>query len=585
MPLYRSLARCACLLLILLTATPGAHAQGAEATQAFEREFGDAYLDRYWQLNGDAAIAVGYYRYADTLRAPDAKLRSAQLAFIQLSLQRLATYDRTVLDAAARSDAALLKNQLESQRWALTEYRDWQWNPAQYNVADSFALLLDTGYAPLEQRLRTVSKRLTQVPAYYAAAQRQVQHPVREYTQLAIEQNRGALGVFGDELQKRVNDSALKPAERSLLLRRAAAARSAIEGYIAFLQKIDAAQGAETRSFRIGAALYERKFAYDIQSGDSAEALYRRALAEKDRLHAQMEQLTTQLWPKYMGDTPPPADRLDRIGALIQRIAQNHVRPEHFVDTVKAQIPQLEKWVSDHQLLTLDPTRPLQVRETPPYQRGFSVASLAAPGPYDPTANTYYNVSPLDGYTPEQAESFLREYNDYIVQVLNIHEAVPGHYVQLLYSNKSPSRIKALFGNGAMVEGWAVYAERMMLESGWAESPEMWLMYSKWNLRVVCNTILDYSLHVLNLSEADAMRLLTHEAFQSQTEASGKWRRARLSSVQLTSYFAGYSAIYDLRERLKREQGKDFDLKRFHEQFLSYGSAPVSMIESLMRGN
>lgn len=186
--------------------------------------------------------------------------------------------------------------------------------------------------------------------------------------------------------------------------------------------------------------------------------------------------------------------------------------------------------------------------------------------------------------TDEQAESYLREYNHWILQVLNIHEAIPGHYTQLVYSNESPSLVKSLFGNGAMVEGWAVYAERMMLEQGYGNfEPEMWLMYYKWNLRVICNTILDYSIQVKGMTEEQAIKLMIEEAFQQQAEAEGKWRRATLSQVQLTSYYAGYREIYDLREELKQQQGKAFDLKRFHESFLSYGSAPVKYISQLMQ--
>ncbi len=170
-----------------------------------------------------------------------------------------------------------------------------------------------------------------------------------------------------------------------------------------------------------------------------------------------------------------------------------------------------------------------------------------------------------------------------MLPVLNIHEAIPGHYVQLVYANRSPSLIKSIFGNGAMIEGWAVYSERMMLESGYGEhKPEAWLVYSKWNLRSVCNTILDYGVHVLGMTEAEAIDLLTRQAFQTEAEAADKWRRVKLTSVQLTSYFAGYAAILDLREQLKRERAGAFDLKGFHEQFLSYGSAPVRVIRELM---
>lgn len=573
------LRRLAVLWLMFVAASASAGAEDAR----FQKEFGDGFLDSYWSHNPAAAISAGYYKYAGRLIVPDAAGRQVYLRFVQTTLARLQKIEPGRLSPALRTDWALLKNQLESQRWTMEEYRDWAWNPAQYNVADPIMLLLTTDYAPLEQRLRAILQRLQVVPDYYHAAEQQLLYPIREYTQLAIQQNTGTLDVLGEDLERAVAGSRLSAAERALFFQRLKAARQAITGYVEFLKLEDARQDVSSRSFRIGPALYEKKFSFDIQSGFSAAELYRRALAEKERLHALMDGLADQLWPKYLVGVAKPKDRLDKIAAIIEKISANHVAREQFVPEVQRQIPQLERWVHERGLMALDPSRPLQVRETPAYQRGFSIASIDAPGPYNPTASTYYNVSPLDAYTPEQADSFLREYNDYILQILNIHEAVPGHYVQLVYSNKSPSRIKALFGNGAMVEGWAVYAERMMLESGWGQNaPEMWLMYGKWNLRVVCNTILDYSLHVLNMNEAQAMNLLTREAFQSQTEAVGKWRRARLSAVQLTSYYAGYAEIYEFREQLKRLQGAKFDLRQFHERFLSYGSAPVRMIRELM---
>ena len=134
-----------------------------------------------------------------------------------------------------------------------------------------------------------------------------------------------------------------------------------------------------------------------------------------------------------------------------------------------------------------------------------------------------------------------------------------------------------------MVEGWAVYSERMMLEEGYGNfEPELWLMYYKWNLRVIANTIFDYSIQVKGMTEEQAITLMTEEAFQQTAEAEGKWRRATLSQVQLTSYYSGYREIYDFREELKTSQGEKFDLKTFHEQFLSYGSAPVKYIRELM---
>jgi uncharacterized protein (DUF885 family) len=331
--------------------------------------------------------------------------------------------------------------------------------------------------------------------------------------------------------------------------------------------------------------LYEDKFKFDIVSGYSASELYTKAVNRKAELHHEMAALSRTLWPKYFGSASMPTDSLQLIRKMIDTLSVKHVHRDSFLQSIEQQIPNLVKFISDKDLIYIDPSKPLVVRKTPAYMEGSGAgASISAPGPYDKNANTYYNVSPLTGYTPGEAESYLREYNFYILQILNIHEAIPGHYTQLVYSNQSPSIIKSVLGNGAMVEGWAVYTERMMLENGYGNNePEMWLMYYKWHLRSVCNTILDYSVHVNGMTEQEAMKLLVDGAFQQTAEAAGKWRRVKLSSVQLTSYFNGFSEIYDLREELKKKG--DFDLKKFHEKFLSYGSAPVKYIKGLMMQN
>ena len=267
---------------------------------------------------------------------------------------------------------------------------------------------------------------------------------------------------------------------------------------------------------------------------------------------------------------------------MIDKISEKHVKPEEFQTAIEKQMPELVEFIKQKDLIYIDPSKPLVVRREPDYMAGVAGASISAPGPYDKNGNTYYNVGSLASWDKDRAESYLREYNHYILQILNIHEAIPGHYTQLVYANQSPSLIKAIFGNGAMIEGWAVYTERMMLESGYENSDEMWLMYYKWNLRTTCNTILDYSVHTKEMSKEDALNLLINEAFQQKAEAEGKWRRVSVTQVQLCSYFSGYTEIYDFREELKKQAGDKFNLKQFHEKFLSYGSAPVKYIKELM---
>ncbi|MGV8941326.1 MAG: DUF885 domain-containing protein [Lysobacter sp.] len=561
-----------------VTAQAGQDARFAQVAESL--------LMRALERSPEWSIRAGRYDSAALLTIPDAASRADDLAFAAAGLAELAAFDPSQLPASQRIDHTLLKNRFESTRWYLQTFRDWAWNPSSYNVAGTTALLLNTPYAAEDERLRTVMARLEQVPQYYAAAQANIADPTVEHVDLAIVQSRGSLSVFGDELRQRVAASGLSADEQALFNARIDAARGAIDGWTAWLegeQKRLAAAG-ETRSFRIGEALYEPKFRYDVQSHYTAAELYQRAVDEKNRLHEQMDVTTRELWPKYFPDTAMPEDRLARIGRMIDNLSARHVSREQFVDEIKRQIPLLIEFVRQHDLLDQDASRPLVVRETPEYMRGGGAgASISAPGPFNPTADTYYNVSPLDAYSDAEAESFLREYNHWVLQILNIHEAVPGHYTQLLHANKSPSLVKSLIGNGAMIEGWAVYSERMMLEAGWGEqAPEMWLMYGKWNLRVVTNAILDYAVHVRGMTQAEAMDMLKREAFQEDTEAVNKWRRVRLSQVQLTSYFTGYAEILDLREQRKASLGDAFDLKAFHNEFLSYGNAPVPAIAELM---
>jgi uncharacterized protein (DUF885 family) len=532
----------------------------------------DTFLEALWQQDPDAAVTAGRFEFTARLRLPDATRRASMRRFLAGWLKRFQAVADAGLDTAQRMDRAMLIAKLQSDLWRLDALREWAWNPAEHNPAGPIDLALNTDWAPVQQRVTALHERIRQLPAYYAAARASLSGVTREHTELALQQAPGVLAVLED-----LESHAQKQGLGALMQPDLARARAAVAGWQAHLQRL---LPTAKRPWRLGAALYETKFGHDIQSARSARETYELALARREAVLADMATQAQLLWPTVIGVEPPPADRFALIGRVIDRLSERHVAREKFVDEIRARIPQLEAWIRQHDLLTLDASKPLVVRETPVYQRGVAGASIEAPGPYRPQDSTYYNVTPLDDLAPEQAESTLREYNHWILQILNIHEAIPGHYTQLVYANRAPSKVKALFGSGSMIEGWAVYGELMMLESGYGASPEMTLMWGKWHLRSVTNTVLDYRVHVLGLGEAEALDLLQRQAFQTEREAREKWRRVQLTSVQLTSYFSGFSEIHALRERVKARPG--FNLKAFHEQFLSYGSAPVRLIAAEM---
>ena len=545
------------------------------------------FVDHLWKTYPSWASGEGMHAYDSVLTINNNEKRKEVRAFIDSNQRALKAIDIKGLSELNQIDFYLIRDYLEKDKFFLDEMKGGQWNPSQYNLGGQFFSVLSYQGHSLEKRLTDISYKIDRVPDYYAFAKKNITKPTLVHTNLAISQIAGSVTIFDKSIRDSVVKSNLTAEQKQLIDTKLTNAVAAINDYTAWLAnelKPQVESGERSRDFRLGDTLYEQKFKYNMGSSFSAKEIYQKAIERKLELHQKMYEVSERLWPKYFGETTFPEYREEAIMKMIDTLSYVHTHRDSFITTIRSQIPELVEFINEKDLLTLDPEKPLTVRAPPEYMRGVAGASISAPGPYDANAETYYNVTPLDHYSEEEAESYLREYNQYLLQILNIHEAIPGHYTQLVYSNKSPSLIKSILGNGAMIEGWAVYTELMMLENGYGNnSDELWLMYYKWNLRTVCNTILDYSAHVLGMNEEEAITLLTKEAFQQQAEAEGKWRRVQLSSVQLCSYFTGFYEIVDLREELKRTKGEEFDLKAFHEEFLSYGSAPVKYIRLLMK--
>ena len=565
-------------LILLVTILSCNKKNNIDSDKTFET-YKNTFVKNLWITYPEWASSQGFHKFDSVLKIPNDAYRKEQLQFSNSNLDSLKKFDLENLSDNNKTDYQMIKNQLESIIFDVNEMKSYQWNPALYNVSGSFAEILNGDYEPLENRLKNFSLKMNNVAKYYAAAKTNLKNPTLEHLDLAVSQNNGGLSVFKDDLKKAVFKSKLSQLEKKQILEKAETTCLIIGSYADYLLKI---QNKTPRSFRLGKDLYVKKFNFDLQSGYTADEIYQKAIDHKKELHQKMFELANRILKYNPKNEPTETEKLAIIKQVIDKISLQHTTPEKFQSEIEKQIPELTAYVKEKNLLYIDPSKPLVVRKEPDYMAGVAGASISSPGPYDKNANTYYNVGSLSGWDKEKSESYLREYNNYILQILNIHEAIPGHYTQLVYSNQSPSIIKSILGNGATIEGWAVYGERMMLESGYKNSDQMWLMYYKWNLRTTCNTILDYSVHTKNMSKEAALHLLIDEAFQQQAEADGKWKRVSLSQVQLCSYFTGYTEIYDFREQLKKEQGEKFNLKQFHEKFLSFGSAPVKYIKQLM---
>ena len=551
--------------------------------------FKELFLSKYWELNPISATYNGLHDYDELLPIPNMEhyenLRQEYDNLLEL-LDKIIVEE---LSASNKTDYYLIQNLVDSKIWYLDKYKAHEWNPSIYNLAGAFDKLINSKQSSFE-KVSSISQKLKNIPEYYSTARANLTDPTLEHTQLAIQQLEGGFDVYEKDiralLDSKIKMKKKKSIDLELVKRDLNAATKSLKEFVDWLKNdllVKLNSKPETaRNFRLGHELYLEKFQLDLATAYTSDEIFRKGMGEKKVIHDKMKTITKRLWPKYYGYDLKIAS-MENVRQLIDKVSENHVSKDEFVSSIRKQIPELEKFVRDKDLLYLDPKKPLEVRETPAYMRVVAGASISAPGPFEKNLPTYYNVSPLDNYTDEEAESYLKEYNYYILQILNIHEAVPGHFTQLVYANKSPSLIKSLFGNGTMIEGWACYVERMMIEEGYGNNEdEMWLMYYKWNLRELCNALIDIGIHSKDWTEEKVLDILINEAFQENTEATEKWKRAQLSQVQLCSYYTGLTEIYELREEIKADKKDSFDLKLFHSDFLSYGSAPVKYIRQLM---
>ncbi len=575
-----------CLFIVLIVACNNPQKQNDRPVTPDDNSFTlfqPRFLDAYWKANPSAAIYAGYGKYYDELIIPDSNSFVSSVNFSKQWLDSLHTFKYDDLSDNDKIDYNIIQNQLQSNTWYIDTFKSQQKDPSSYNLGGECYYLLTQNYAPLAQRLQALSAHIQHAPEYYIAARNIINHPTKEYTQLAIDQNEGSLDVFGASMTDSVKASSLTNEEKDTLNHRIALTVDAIKNYVSFLKNISADKNYAFSDFRIGKELFAQKFKYDLVTDYTPEEMFAKADSAKHYYNKQMFIIADTLWKKYYGTAPKPSDSLALIKAVLDKLALNHASPQTVVDTAAKLIHDLEYFIKAKDLFNYDTANPLKVRIMPAYMAGVSLANAESTPPYQKSGVTYYNIMDLSKMPAADAESELREYNTYSLQFLSIHEGMPGHCMQGVYNNKPGSIIKSVFGNGPMIEGWAVYCEQMMMENGWGNNaPELWLVLYKWRLRECSNVLIDYGIQCLNYSEDDVYKLLKNETFQEDGQIKEKYHRATVSQAQLCFYFTGLSDILALRDDYKNKMGSNYSLKDFHEKFLSYGSAPVKYIREVM---
>ena len=577
----------------LIGCTPGVPPSSSRPAQHENPAFAalsQRYLDFIARQNPSNATALGDHRFDDKLPDMSAEARARDTAFAREMLAELSRIGRARLSRDNQVDAALLDNALRYSIWTDETLQGWAWDPQIYNEAAGGALygLAARDFAPWKTRLKSATARMEAMPALFAQARANlVPDRVPEiFATTVAKQNGGIIEIAEQMLAPHKDELGTADARRfdSAL----AKLRSAVAEHQLWLDRtlVPNARG----DFRLGPVLYDAKLAFALDTSLTRTEIKRRATLSVEATRAEMYEIARTELAGRRSAPPLPArptanEQQEAIEAALELAYAR--RPSRSGVEAKARetLAEATAFVREKKLVTV-PDAPVRIITMPKFRQGVSLAYCDPPGPLEKDLATFYAVSPIpEEWTDAQATSFLREYNDYAIHDLTLHEAMPGHYLQLAHANRNGSTLRAVLASGTFIEGWANYGERVMAEAGYLDGDPLFrLIVLKLRLRVATNALLDIGIQAEGMTREEAMKLMMITAFQQEREAAGKWVRANLTSAQLPTYFVGYSEHVELRAEAERRRGAAFDLRAYHDEVLGHGSPPLRYVRALMFG-
>jgi uncharacterized protein (DUF885 family) len=486
--------------------------------------------------------------------------------------------DPAKLDPEDHADYVLVSGQLALILLELDTIQNYKHNPTQYVELAGNALYgpYVLKYAPESERFGHIISRMRKLPALFDQARQNLESSPGIWTRTAIAENEGNIALVDSELR-----NACPQELRGAYDQAAGPVIAAMKTFNTFLEK---SLIERPYDWRLGRDKYALKFRAVLQTDLTPDGALVAAETEMAKTRDEMLRLATPLYAKRHPEGAAGHSLNEVVSDVLDDIAKRHATPETYFADARRDLAEATEFVKAKDLLTLPPNSNLQVIETPEFMRGiYSVGGFSPAPALEPQLGAFYWITPISPKWPAaRIESKLKEYNYWGLKILTIHEAMPGHYVQAEYANAvtPPLRriLRAVFGNGPYIEGWAVYASEMMLDEGYLDhSPELRLTFLKHQLRVLANTILDVRLQTLGMTDQQAMDLMIKDTFQEQEEAAGKLQRAKLSSTQLPTYFAGWHGW-----RRLRAQFQAMPLKEFHERGLKEGAVPIPELAKLL---
>jgi uncharacterized protein (DUF885 family) len=482
--------------------------------------------------------------------------------------KRLTALDQAALDKEQKADIGIIRNAINFNQLDLDKVQSYKHNPTAYVELAGNALYTPyvLNYGPKEQRYRHIIQRLEKLPVLFEQAKGNLVDSPEVWNRVAREENDGNIDLIDHTLRKEVPEMYKADFDK--------AAKTAIAALKDFNTWLEKTLSQKKSDWRLGKENYAKKFDYTLSTGKTPEQML--ALAEAD-LKTTRNEMVKLAAPKT-------------VKQALDDVAKQHATPATYMAEAKKSLEQATAFVRQKDLLTLPARANLEVVETPVFMRGiYGVGGFNAAPALEPQLGAFYWITPIPATWPkDRVESKLREYNNFGLQELTIHEAMPGHYVQLEYANdvqpKSRRLLRNVFGSGTYVEGWAVYTQQLMTDEGYLDnSAALRLTFYKQILRVLANTILDIRLQTMGMTDQQALDLMINDTYQEKEEATAKLQRAQLSSCQLPTYYSGWKGWLEVREHYKQAKGSAFSLKEFHERALKESAVPLPVLDTLLQ--
>lgn len=552
--------------------------------QAAWDKLADEFFDQvYFKFAPSTGTSAGLHQYDPLLEDYSRAGVDAEVAALHAFEKRVEAMDASGLDETRTGDFELVLSNIRGTLLTLETIRPWEKNPDTYSsgISNSVYVIMIRKFASPDDRLRSVVSREQKMPAVFAAARANLKNPPRIYTEIALEQLPGIISFFQNDLPADFA-GATDPALKAEFAKSNDAVIAGLQSYSEWLKSdvLPRSNG----DFRLGAETFSKKLLYDEMVDTPLDGLLEIGWANLRKNQAEFNRIAKELEP-----AKPPADVLAELDA-------QHPAPDKLLQSFRDTFNGLITFIQNKHIITIPTDVRPTLQETPPFMRATTFASMDTPGPFERVATeAYFNVTlPGPHDTPEEIEGRMASFNVGTIVSTSTHEAYPGHYVQFLWVNRAPTKVRKLLGAGSNAEGWAHYCEQMMLDEGYGQPgtgakdrrEAKFIRLGQLQDALLRNArfIVGIEMHRGKMTFDQATHFFVKEGYQSKEVGLVETKRGTADPTYLY-YTLGKLEILKLREDVMKKQGAEFSLEEFHNNFMKQGFPPIKIVRRAMLGN